>query len=193
MQTKRPDTELINEVLGGNTSAYAEIVDRHKRFVFTLAMRFAKNREDAEEIAQDCFVKAYRSLHTFRHNSKFSTWLYSIVYTTAMTFIRRKKPDTFSLDDEEKNFSLSDLQGSFQADTVEQKSRRQYITKAIDMLTPDDAVIISLYYLAENSLEEIGKALGMETNTAKVKLHRARHRLREKLERLLKHEVKELL
>ena len=90
MQIKRPDTDLINEVLAGNSSAYAEIVDRHKRFVFTLAMRFAKNREDAEEIAQDCFVKAYRSLHTFRHNSKFSTWLYSIVYTTAMTFIRKK-------------------------------------------------------------------------------------------------------
>ncbi len=193
MQTKRPDTDLINAVLAGNTSAYGEIVERHKRFVFTLALRFAKNREDAEEIAQDCFVKAYRSLHTFQRSSKFSTWLYSIVYTTAMTFIRRKKLDTFSLDDTDKHLQLANEEGDFRADAIEQKSRKEYITKAIDMLMPDDAAVITLFYLAENSLEEIGKALGIETNAAKVKLHRARHRLREKLVHLLKHEVKELL
>jgi RNA polymerase sigma-70 factor (ECF subfamily) len=86
MQNKYSDTELIKKVLGGEKAAYADLMKRHQRFVFTLALRFAKNREDAEEIAQDCFIKAYRSLNTFRSTSKFSTWLYSIVYTTAMTF-----------------------------------------------------------------------------------------------------------
>ena len=62
MQNKYSDTELINKVLGGDKAAYADLMKLHQRFVFTLALRFTKNREDAEEIAQDCFVKAYRSL-----------------------------------------------------------------------------------------------------------------------------------
>src|SRR5260221_8726976 len=100
MQSKLSDIELIQQTLAGNQAAFADLVKRHQRFVFTLALRFAKSREDAEEIAQDCFVKAYRSLSSFQRQSKFSTWLYSIVYTTAMTFLRKKRIDTFSIDDE---------------------------------------------------------------------------------------------
>src|SRR6195952_1573461 len=100
MQSKLSDIELIEQTLAGDQSAYADLVKRHQRFVFTLAMRFAKSREDAEEVAQDCFIKAYRSLASFQGQSKFSTWLYSIVYTTAMTFLRKKRVDTTSIDDE---------------------------------------------------------------------------------------------
>jgi len=100
MQNKTADTELIALVLNGNQSAYAELVKRHQRFVFTLALRFSKSREDAEEISQDCFINAYPFLHTFKQTSKFSTWLYSIVYTTAMTSLRKKRLDTQSVDDE---------------------------------------------------------------------------------------------
>ena len=100
MQNKTADTELIALVLNGNQSTYAELVKRHQRFVFTLALRFSKSREDAEEISQDCFIKAYPFLHTFKQTSKFSTWLYSIVYTTAMTSLRKKRLDTQSVDDE---------------------------------------------------------------------------------------------
>src|SRR6201985_177235 len=100
MQSKLSDIDLIEQTLAGNQSAYADLVKRHQRYVFTLALRFAKNREDAEEIAQDCFVKAYRALASFNGESKFSTWLYSIVYTTAMTHLRKKRVDTTSIDDE---------------------------------------------------------------------------------------------
>ena len=75
MQQLETDLELINSVLGGYTANYAVLVKRHQRFVFTLALRFAKSREDAEEIAQDCFIKAYRALGTFKQTAKFSTWL----------------------------------------------------------------------------------------------------------------------
>lgn len=193
MQNKVPDTDLIAQVLAGNQSAYAELIKRHQRFIFTLALRFSKNREDAEEIAQDCFVKAYRSLHSFQQTSKFSTWLYSIVYTTSMTFLRKKRLDTQSIDNEESHLQLENHISDFRADQVEQKSKIAYLNKAIDQLLPDDATIITMFYKGEQSLEEIAQALGMETNTVKVKLHRARHRLKEKLERLLHHEVKELL
>ncbi|MGF1923647.1 MAG: RNA polymerase sigma factor [Bacteroidia bacterium] len=193
MQQKETDLALIAAVLAGQTAVYAELVKRHQRFVFTLAMRFAKNREDAEEIAQDCFVKAYRALGTFKQTSKFTTWLYTITYTTAMTFLRKKRLDTSSMDDDEHVMQIANSGTDFDANTVERKSTYAYLNEAIDMLLPDDAAIITLFYKGEQSLEEIGNALNMETNTVKVKLHRARARLKDKLHYLLKDEVKELI
>ncbi|MDB5150304.1 MAG: sigma-70 family polymerase sigma factor [Mucilaginibacter sp.] len=193
MQSKLSDIELIEQTLAGNQFAYADLVKRHQRFVFTLAMRFAKGREDAEEIAQDCFVKAYRSLASFQGQSKFSTWLYSIVYTTAMTFLRKKRIDTDSIDDEGTFVQVESHQSAYDTNNVENKSRSFYLNQAIEQLLPDDATIITLFYKGEQSLEEIAQTMGIETNTVKVKLFRARKRLKEKLERNLKHEVKELI
>ena len=193
MQSKLSDIELIEQTLAGNQSAYADLIKRHQRFVFTLAMRFARGREDAEEIAQDCFVKAYRSLASFQGQSKFSTWLYSIVYTTAMTFLRKKRIATDSIDDEGTYIQIENHESGYDTDNVENKSRSFYLNQAIEQLLPDDTTIITLFYKGEQSLEEIAQALGMEANTVKVKLFRARQRLKEKLERNLKQEVKELI
>ena len=193
MQSTLSDIELIDQVLAGNQAAYADLVKRHQRFVFTLAMRFAKGREDAEEIAQDCFIKAYRSLGSFQRQSKFSTWLYSIVYTTAMTFLRKKRVDTDSIDDENTYIQVESQSSAYDINNAENRSRSFYLNQAIEQLLPDDATIITLFYKGEQSLEEIGQALGMEANTVKVKLFRARQRLKEKLERNLKHEAKELI
>ena len=193
MQSKLSDIELIDQVLAGNQAAYADLVKRHQRFVFTLAMRFAKGREDAEEIAQDCFIKAYRSLGTFQRQSKFSTWLYSIVYTTAMTFLRKKRVDTDSIDDEATYIQVENQSSAFDVNDAENKSRSFYLNQAIEQLLPDDATIITMFYKGEQSLEEIAQAMGMEANTIKVKLFRARQRLKERLERNLKHEAKELI
>jgi RNA polymerase sigma factor (sigma-70 family) len=193
MQNKFTDIELIKKVLAGEQAAYADLVKCHQRFVFTLALRFTKNREDAEEIAQDCFVKAYRSLNNFQQTSKFTTWMYTIVYTTSMTFLRKRKLDTQSIDSEDSHVQLENHVSAFNADQVEQKSKFAYLNQAIGQLLHDDAAIITLFYKGEQSLEEIAKALGMESNTVKVKLHRARLRLKEKLEGLLRHEVKELI
>jgi RNA polymerase sigma factor (sigma-70 family) len=193
MQSKLSDIELITKTLSGDQSAYADLIRRHQRFVFTLAMRFAKNREDAEEIAQDCFIKAYRSLETFKRESKFTTWLYSIVYTTAMSALRKKRVDTTSIDDEETYIQIENTSSGFDVNDAENRSRSFYLNQAIAQLMPDDATIITLFYKGEQSLEEIAQTLGIEANSVKVKLFRARQRLKEKLERNLKHEVKELI
>lgn len=193
MQQQETDLALITAVLNGDTAVYSELVKRHQRFVFTLALRFTKNREDAEEVAQDCFVKAYRALGTFKQTSKFSTWLYTITYTSAMTALRKKKLVTLSLDDEEYSVQPVNPGSDFDADNIEKKSAYVYLNQAIESLLPDDAAIITLFYKGEQSLEEIGKALLMEPNTVKVKLHRARLRLKDKLQYLLKDEVKELI
>ncbi len=192
MSTGPSDSEIISLVLKGDHNVYATLVDRYKSYVFTLTLRFTKNREDAEEVSQDIFIKAYRSLADFKGTAKFSTWLYTIVNTTCITFLRKKRLDVKSLDDE-GTFELADSQDSgFKANVVEQKSRQNMVNQAIAMLNPDDAEIITLFYKNEQSLEEISQILGLEVNTAKVRLHRARGRLKEKMEKYFAEEVRNL-
>jgi len=192
MSTGLGDNEIISRVLKGEQNAYAELVNRYQAYVFTLVLRMIKSREDAEEVAQDVFIKAYRSLADFRGESKFSTWLYTIANTTSITFLRKKKLDIHSLDNE-KVFEVADSKDSgFRANLVEQKSRVNMVNQAIAMLSPDDAEIITLFYKAEQNLEEISRILRLETNTVKVRLHRARTRLKEKMEKNFSEEVKNI-
>jgi RNA polymerase sigma-70 factor (ECF subfamily) len=192
MQTGPGDNEIIDKVLGGEQSLYAHLVKRYQNFVFTIALRYIPGREDAEEIAQDVFVKAYRSLADFRGESKFSTWLYTIVTTTCITFLRKKKVTIHSLDNEHIFEAADNQNPAFKANQVEQKSKVQVINEAIKLLSVDDARIITLFYQAEQSLEEIGRIIGIDPNTAKVKLHRARQRLKEKMEKHYSEIVDEL-
>ena len=192
MSTGLGDNEIISRVLKGEQNAYAELVNRYQAYVFTLVLRMIKSREDAEEVAQDVFIKAYRSLADFRGESKFSTWLYTIANTTSITFLRKKKLDVHSLDNE-KVFEVADSKDSgFRANLVEQKSRVNMVNEAIAMLSTDDAEIITLFYKAEQNLEEISRILRLETNTVKVRLHRARTRLKEKMEKNFSEEVKNI-
>jgi RNA polymerase sigma factor (sigma-70 family) len=186
------DKELITRILRGEQALYAQIVERYQNYVFTLVLRFTDNREDAEEISQDIFVKAYRSLADFRGEAKFSTWLYTVVRTSCITFLRKKRLETTSIDNERVFLQLENQESDFTANTVEQKSRHAMVNEAIRMLSPDDTQIITLFYKGEQSLEEIGKIMGLEPNTVKVKLHRARHRLKEKMEKHFSYEVREL-
>jgi RNA polymerase sigma-70 factor (ECF subfamily) len=186
------DTELISKILQGEQTLFAQLVQRYQNYVFTLVLRFTDNREDAEEISQDVFVKAYRSLADFRGESKFSTWLFTIVRTSCITFLRKKKLDIRSIDDERTFMQLENRESAFKANTVEQRSRHAMVNEAIRMLSPDDAQLLSLFYKGEQSLEEIGRIMGLDPNTVKVKLHRARHRLKDKMEKHFSHEVREI-
>ena len=193
MQSKFTDIELIQRTLKGDQQAYALLIKSHQRYVFTLALRFTKSREDAEEVAQDSFIKVYRSLSSFKQESKFSTWLYTIVYTTAMTRLRKRSNNTVALDDENSAIQIANSASTWDANMAEDRSRSFYLNQAIEQLPADDATVLTLFYHAEQSLEEIALIMGIETNGVKVKLFRARKRLKEMLERNLKHEVKELI
>ncbi len=192
LNTGLTDTELIRKILQGEQALFAQLVERYRNYVFTLVLRFTDNREDAEEISQDIFVKAYRSLADFRGESKFSTWLYTIVRTSCITFLRKKKLDITSIDDERTFVQLESRESAFSANTIEQRSRHAMVNEAIRMLSPDDAQLLSLFYKGEQSLEEIGKIMHLDPNTVKVKLHRARHRLKDKMEKHFSHEVREI-
>lgn len=192
MSTGLNDNEIISKVLSGEHQAYAGLVNRYQNYVFTLALRMVKTREDAEEVAQDVFIKAYKYLADFRGASKFSTWLYTIVNNTCISFLRKKKLDIHSLDNEAVFERAQGQESGMHANTIEQKSKLNMVHQAIAMLGPDDAQIITLFYKAEQSLEETAQVLGIEVNAAKVRLHRARTRLKEKMESHFAEEIRDL-
>lgn len=192
MHTQTTDTDIISQVLQGNQNAYAMLVERYQNFVFTIVLRYVKSREDAEEVAQDVFIKAYRYLKDFKGTAKFSTWLYTITTSTCITFLRKRKLEIHSLDNEKVFDVIDNIDGGMSANTIEQKSRVNMVNEAIRLLSSDDAQIITLFYKGEQTLEEIAQIIGIESNAVKVRLHRARTRLKEKMEKHFIAEVRDI-
>lgn len=192
MHTGPTDIDLISQILQGQQNAYAVLVQRYQNFVFTIVLRYVISREDAEEVSQDAFIKAYRSLADFKGNAKFSTWLYTIATTSALSFLRKKKIEVHSLDNEKVFASADNIDSGMSANQVEQKNRVQMVNDAIKLLNPEDAQIVTLFYKGEQTLEEIAAILGKETNAVKVQLHRARTRLKEKMEKHFRAEVRDI-
>ncbi len=193
MQAGTDDIQIINQVLQGDQQSFEELIKRYQHFVFTIALRYVRNREDAEEIAQDVFVKAYRSLADFKGNAKFSTWLYTIAVNTTKTFLRKVKLPVDSLDHVKISETVDKQHSGNGADLTEQRSMQQLINQAIGLLSPEDAIVITLFYKAEQSIEETGLIMGLTPNAVKVRLHRARLRLKEKLELYFANEIKEII
>lgn len=178
--TTNTDQYYIDKVCAGNTNAFAFLVERYKAMVFTLAIRMVRNREEAEEIAQDAFVKAFRSLSKFKGDSKFSTWLYKIAYNLSIDSIKKQKRMVKSDLIDEINEGDLGLEHDILS-LIESKERKQIIEKAIYLLSEDDRVIITLFYFEELSLQEISDVIEIKANAVKVKLHRSRKKLHELL------------
>ncbi len=176
------DEVLIQQAQAGEQAAFAALLRRYEQYAFTLALRLVKNREDAHEVAQDAFLRAFRYLPDFRGDAKFTTWLYKIIYSTALNFLRKQKPDIQSLDDESRPIHITNPQEKNAADRLEEEERSMALRQAIDQLSHDDSGIITLFYLYENSLEEICQIMGLTMSNAKTKLCRARQRLKGILE-----------
>ena len=193
MQAGTDDIQIINQVLQGDQQSFEELIKRYQHFVFTIALRYVRNREDAEEIAQDVFVKAYRSLADFKGNAKFNTWLYTIAVNTTKTFLRKVKLPVDSLDHVKISETVDKQHSGNGADLTEQRSMQLLINQAIGLLSPEDAIVITLFYKAEQSIEETGLIMGLTPNAVKVRLHRARLRLKEKLELYFANEIKEII
>lgn len=174
------DTYYINKVLGGEIKAYTFLVDRHKRMVYTLALKILSVPEDAEETAQDAFVKAYQSLKDFKGESKFSTWLYTIVYHLSISRLRKKHLNTVSIHDEHfRNFDVGDSDHFLSKITNDEQIG--LVRTAIDKLSGDEQALVTLYYINESSVKEISTITGDSESNVKVKLFRVRKRLGELL------------
>jgi len=185
------DEYYIDRVLQGDHSAYAMLVERHKDMVFTLACRMLKNREEAEEVAQDAFLKAYSSLRKFRKDSRFSTWVYRIVYNLSVSHLRKNRKQMHSLDDEAHHLDLEDTHQRM--DNLEKGDRKKYIQQALFQLSYDEQTIMTLYYQDDLAVDEIADITQMSQSNVKVKLHRARKRLHDHLGQILQHEINSLL
>lgn len=184
---------IIAKVKQGDMVAFNALIDEYKAMAFTLSLRLLKNREDAEEATQDAFVKAYKNIGQFEGNSKFSTWLYTIVYHTALTRMRKKKLETTDISNEFIVNSVVFSESGNEWKRLQRTERSNFIQQALEQLLEDDQVAITLFYLNENSLVEISEITGWEMSNVKVRLHRARKRLLSALEQLLDDEVKSLL
>jgi RNA polymerase sigma factor (sigma-70 family) len=172
------DEQIIEQAIAGRQSAYGQLVRKYERYVFTLALRFVKNREDAHEVAQDSFLKAFRYLSDFRGECKFTTWLYKIVFSVAMNHLKKNRPELLSLDDDQKLLKIIDLGSEDASFALEFAEKKLEIQEAINQLSPDDAGVITLFYLYEQSIEEVCQVMNLTTTNAKTKLSRARQRLK---------------
>jgi RNA polymerase sigma-70 factor (ECF subfamily) len=174
--TKVSDTDLIREVLSGNSRGYGVLLERYQHMVYTLAMRMLRDRELAEETTQDIFVKAYRSLKSFRGDSKFSTWLYRIAYRGILDACDRearlRKP--LWLSDVDRLSEVSETTWN----TLMISERSTCIQEALAQLSPRDNSLLSLFYLQELSIEEISNITDLAESVVKVGLFRARNRFK---------------
>jgi RNA polymerase sigma-70 factor (ECF subfamily) len=172
----RKDNYYIDRILKGDTNAYASLVNKHKNLVFTIAVKILKNREDAEELAQDVFIKAFEVLKTFKKESKFSTWLYRIAFNMAVSKTRKKKLPTVNLETEIiENFSIDDIVPDMQE--LSNEEQKNCIEKALNVLPYEENIIITLFYYDDKSIEEISEITSLTVSNVKVKLHRIRKKL----------------
>ena len=186
--TENTDQYLIDKVLNGYTNAFGELVDRYQNFVFTIAIRILKVSEEAEEVAQDSFIKAFDSLKSFRGDSKFSTWLYRIVYHKSLDRIKmNKRHRTYEINEEITDDNLDHIENGLEF--MLSKERSGIIKKCIDQLPEEDAAIITLYYFEEQSVKEISKVTDLTEDNIKIKLYRSRKKLFSLLESYIKPEI----
>ncbi len=181
--TNDPDHLILDKILAGEQPAYAELVNKYKSYAYTIALRILQNRPDAEEAAQDAFIKAYNHLAGFNRESKFSTWLYRIVFNTAISYKRKSRYQFQSIEN-----TVVEYQQEGEG-LLEKMDKKKYLNAAMARLNEADRTALTLFYLEEFSLDEIAAITGMQANTAKVRIHRARQRLADELTNILNEEA----
>jgi RNA polymerase sigma factor (sigma-70 family) len=182
------DQYYITKIVAGDSKAFAVLVDRYKDLVFTLALRMLKNREEAEEVSQDTFIKVFQSLVKFKGESKFSTWIYRITYNGCLDRLKKYKQQYNVVPiDEYTERQIVDL--STIMDSLEEEEQRQTIKECLHLLSSEDSFLLTLYYYEEQSLDEISKIVGLTANNVKVKLFRSRKKLAAILKERLEPEI----
>jgi len=170
------DQYYISETLKGDSRAYSFLVEKYQNFVYTIVIRMVKVKEEAEEVSQDTFIKAFQSLSSYRGESKFSTWLYSIAYRKALDRIRKKnKINTTELIEEITESNFESIENALHY--IQEQERNEIIKKCILQLKEQEAAIITFYYYEDLTVKEIAKITQLTEDNIKVKLHRSRKKL----------------
>lgn len=184
------DNEIIGKIRSGSSQHFAKLVDRYKDASFTLAVRMLKNREEAEEAAQDAFVRAYNALGKFEGTSSFKTWLYRIVYNVCLTRLAKRNEDVDIVDyDDEQEYDAVETSSTYSTDReFESNEMIALVKQSIDELPAKYASILTLWYFRELTHDELCEVTQQPLGTVKVQLFRARVLLRERLSKKLQTE-----
>lgn len=180
------EKQRIRAIRSGDTTAFGYFIDTYQDMAISIAFRICEDQPEAEDIAQNAFVKAFRNLHTFQGNSKFSTWFYRIVYNTAISEVRKAVHKTEFIN--YKHSELSHQYSNFDTlENLETEERKKIIEEALCQIPKNEAMALTLYYLEENSVKDVAEIMGLTVSNTKVKLHRGRKHLaieipREKVE-----------
>lgn len=171
---KEEEIKLIERIKKGETGLYNELVTLHSPKILSIVRGVVRNREDAEEVAQDVFVKAFFSLSSFRGESSFSTWLFRIAYNMSISKARLKRRDNIPCD------NLENIPDNSRTDISENREKDKLISvlyAEVKELNPDDRFLILSFYMHEKSIREISEITRISESNVKVKLHRIKKRL----------------
>ena len=182
VMVERSDDELIRRTLEVDVDSFSVLVERHKDFVYTMTVRILKNEQLAEEIAQDSFLRAYKSLKTFRHESKFSTWLYRICYNLSLNALAKENRSwtLFSDMDIEETKNIQYFSGETESPLrfADNRDLSNIVRECIDELPTKYGSILSMYHLSQLKYEEISIVTGLPIGTVKSYLYRGRNLLK---------------
>jgi len=167
------DNQLIQQTAKGDEKAFAQLLDRYQDHIYSVCYSILKTKDEAQEAAQDSFIKVYKSADTFNQESKLSSWMYKIAYRTSLDYIRKRKTtqdiDTiaYSLADSDRNAD----------DNLSRNELNERLMEAISELSEDEAVLIRLFYIEEMSIKDLMDICGLSLSNVKIKLFRARKKL----------------
>lgn len=182
------DQHYINQIIEGNTNAFSVLVNQYKDLVFTLAFKMLKNKEEAEEISQDTFIKTFNSINKFKGDSKFSTWIYKITYNTCLDSLKKGKKDNNIVFIEDFNeYQVKVIENILE--NIDEKERNQKIQECLQLLPSEEAFLLTLYYFDDQSIDEIAKVIDCNANNVKIKLYRSRKKLASILKEQLEPEI----
>jgi RNA polymerase sigma-70 factor (ECF subfamily) len=174
--TDKNDQLAIQKVINGNTNAFVFLVDKYKNMVFSLAFKMMKSREEAEEVSQDTFIKAFKNLSKFKGDAKFSTWLYRIAYHTILDTLKKNKKHENTFEINEVTFNqIQSVEHILEG--IARKERSKVMDACLLKLAEDERAILWMFYYDELSLKEILEVTSLSEANVKVKLHRARKKL----------------
>ena len=170
------DSYYVEKIRGGEIACFAPLLERYSKQVFSLIVKIVGNREDAEELAQDVFVKAYGSLSSFRGDSSFSTWIFRIAYNIAVSASRKKTPYFIPVDEDAK-YDIADVPDKQFLEDSDMDTRIMYLNCAMKQLLPEERAMITLFYNDGRSMDEIAVISGLTETNVKTKIFRIRKKL----------------
>ena len=169
------DTYYIQRIQAGDVACFACLLDKYSRPIHSLILKVVRSQEEAEELAQDTFMKVFKNLASFKGDCSFSTWIYRIAYNTAISSVRKKRYEFLAIEETHlKTYRRRRLRTVGQTESTEQVQRLEV---ALEQLLPDERALILLFYWKEKTIEELVSITGLTASNIKVKLHRIRKKL----------------